>query len=397
MKLATVLGTRPEIIKLSPLLPLLDQLGEHVVIHSGQHYSYEMDGVLFEDLRLLPPRYALRAGSQSHGQQTARILARLERVLLRERPALLVVQGDTNTTLAGALAGAKLGIRVVHVEAGCRSFSRQMPEELNRILVDHCSDLLFAPTEEAVRNLRAEGIPSERIHLVGSTALDACMRNLPLAAERAIVAELGQAEGRYGVVTIHRAENTRPAALAELVTALREISRRLPLVFPVHVRTAPLIAPYRDQLPQVRFIPPLGYLDMLQLVRNALAVLTDSGGLQEEAAALGVPLFVLREETEWEYLVRSGQAVLAGTQTERIVATVVAGLQPERLEAMRETPPAHAPGAAARIAAILRSTLDELDEEQRRARGARAAERGRQPRLRRPGWRPHLAAARAGV
>src|SRR5262245_45567801 len=312
-KVLTVLGTRPEITKLSPVIPLLSQSFEHVLVHSGQHYSYEMDALFFEELSLPAPDYLLNVGSASHGEQTARMLSRLEPILLQERPAAVVVQGDTNTTFSGALAAAKLHIPVIHIEAGCRSFNRAMPEELNRVLVDHMSSLLFAPDAESHRNLLAEGIDQAQIHLVGSTAIDACERNQHYASRSTVLERLEVTPGSYLALTLHRAENTEPAVLPGILEALDALSEQHTIVFPVHPRTEAALAAQKLAMPpRLRICPPLGYIDMLRLVSAARAVLTDSGGVQEEAATLGVPALVLRQETEWQELVDAGIHTLAG-------------------------------------------------------------------------------------
>lgn len=236
-KVLTILGTRPEIIKLSPLIPLLEQQFEHVLVHSGQHYSYDVDAIFFEELHLPTANYSLGVGSASHGEQTARILARLEPILLAEQPAAVLVQGDTNTTMAGALCAAKLGIPVVHLEAGGRSFNRSMPEEQNRIIVDHISALLLAADEIATNNLRAEGLPAARIQTIGSTAIDAVLRNRAHAQQAAILQQLELTPNHYLLLTLHRAENTIPSVLPGMIAALNRLAEEHLIVFPVHPRT----------------------------------------------------------------------------------------------------------------------------------------------------------------
>ena len=353
-KLLSVLGTRPEIIKLSPLLPLLGQQFRHVLVHSGQHYSYEMDALFFDELGLPQPDHALGAGSGSHGAQTARMLAALEPIIERERPDAVLVQGDTNTTLAGALTAAKLHVPVVHVEAGCRSFNRAMPEELNRVLVDHMAAVLFTPTADAEQNLRAEGIVSERSYLVGSTAVDACERNRHFAAQSPILNQLELTPGSYLVLTLHRAENTDAAVLPGIVRALAELAAQEPIVFPLHPRTGAALAAQGLSLPAgVLPIAPLGYLAMLRLLSGARALLTDSGGLQEEAAVLGVPALVLRRETEWHELVRAGLHTLAGNTYQSILQAARRALRPEELRLARQRPLALRRGASTAICSVL--------------------------------------------
>jgi UDP-N-acetylglucosamine 2-epimerase len=356
-KVLTILGTRPEIVKLSPLIPLLGERFVHVLVHSGQHYSYEMDSVFFRELRLPPPDYALAVGSAGHGEQTARMLARLEPILLAQRPDLVLVQGDTNTTLAGGLCAAKLGIPVAHLEAGCRSFNRAMPEELNRVLVDHLSTLLLAPDAAARSNLLAEGLPPAQVKLIGSSALDAVRRNWPLAEAATILSRLELA-GEYLALTIHRAENTAPERLPGIVSALNKLAARHTIVFPIHPRTAQALAVQGLRLSgRIRSCEPLGYLDMLKLVGSASALLTDSGGLQEEAAVLGTPALVLRNETEWRYLVDAGTHVLVGNSEESILAGGDCWLQPGALARLRSADVPLWRGAAERALEAIETAL----------------------------------------
>lgn len=346
----TLLGTRPEIIKLSPLIPLLAERFTHVLVHSGQHYSYDLDARFFAELDLPAPDHALNVGSANHGEQTARMLSRLEPILLAVQPDAVVVQGDTNTTLAGALAAAKLHIPVVHVEAGCRSFNRAMPEELNRVVVDHLAALLCAPDAASVGHLRAEGIADGRVAMVGSTAIDACERARPLAARATILEQLGLAPGSYLALTLHRAENTTPEILPGMLAALAELAAAEPIVFPVHPRTAAALKAQALSLP-AGVIPcePLGYLDTLRLVGAARALLTDSGGLQEEAAVLGTPALILRRETEWQSLVEAGFHTLAGNTPATILPAAARALTPDALAAARQRPSGLHRGASRRI------------------------------------------------
>jgi UDP-N-acetylglucosamine 2-epimerase (non-hydrolysing) len=357
-RILTLLGTRPEIVKLSPLIPLLRERFEHLLVHSGQHYSEELDARFFAELELPAPDFALGVGSASHGEQTARMLSRLEPILRDTRPDAVLVQGDTNTTLAGGLAAAKLQIPVVHVEAGCRSFNRAMPEELNRVLVDHLSTLLCAPDAAAVSHLRAEGIAGPRVALVGSTGVDACVRARPLAARSTLLERLGLGPGGYLACTLHRAENTVPAVLPGLLAALGALAAAEPIVFPVHPRTAAALAAQGLTLPRgVIACEPLGYLDMLRLVGEARALLTDSGGLQEEAAVLGTPALILRRETEWQALVESGIHALAGTTPDEILACAAWALEPAALARAR-TRGGLQQGASLRIAELVGALVE---------------------------------------
>jgi UDP-N-acetylglucosamine 2-epimerase (non-hydrolysing) len=335
-KILTVMGTRPEIIKLSPLIPLLNQQFEHILVHSGQHYSAEMDAIFFHELGLPVPNYSLAVGSASHGEQTARMLSRLEPILRDEKPDLALVQGDTNTTLAGGLCAAKLGIPVAHLEAGGRSFNRHMPEELNRIIVDHLAAVLLAADEIATRNLRNEGLPSSQINTIGSSVIDAVLRNRALATQSPILTRMELEADAYLVLTLHRAENTIPERLPGIVQALNELAEEQTIVFPIHPRTTAALQQQGLHLaPAIRVCEPLGYLDTLKLVGCANALLTDSGGLQEEAGVLGIPTLILRNETEWRYLVDAGVHVLVGNSYESILNGVQTWLQPEMIARLR--------------------------------------------------------------
>ena len=326
LTVCTVLGTRPEIIKLAPLSPLLDgQPGlKQILLHTGQHYSLAMDAVFFAELGLRGVDVQLAVGSASHGVQTAAILTGVETAIQQHDIGLLLVLGDTNSTLGAALAAAKLAVPVVHIEAGCRSFVRTMPEEINRVLVDHCSAQLLAPNESARRQLLAEGLPDRDITVVGSTAIDAARAFAPRSQGRSIVADsLGRlglpADAPYLTCTVHRAENTTPEVLPGLLRGLSRLAEQYPILWPVHPRTRRIL----DELtlpvpPQIVLLPPVGYLDMLALLSNARALCTDSGGLQEEAYALGTPVLILRNETEWTYLLDGGCAVLLGNREEDI-------------------------------------------------------------------------------
>ncbi len=359
-KVITVVGTRPELIKFSPVIPLLTDVFEHRLVHSGQHYSYAMDALFFEELRLPAPDYRLEVGSASHSVQTARILERIEPVLFAEQPSAVLALGDTNTVLAAMLAAVKAHIPAVHLEAGCRSFNRDMPEEINRVVADHIAAWCFAPGERERAHLQAEGIAESRIHVVGSTAIDACLRNAPLSADRTLVQQLGLTPDGYVLLTLHRAENTISETLRDLMEAINALAEAWPFVFPIHPRTRSVLEALTPPLllhPQVRVIEPVGYLDMLHLMTHARAVMTDSGGLQEEAATLGVPLLIARHETEWMYLVQAGAAVIAGNTRDALLATAPALLQQGRaaFKPVDVTPQC---GAAERIVDALRRIGD---------------------------------------
>ena len=317
MKIVSIVGARPQFVKASVVSRAL---GKHpalheVMIHTGQHYDGNMSDVFFEELGLPAPAHFLGIGSGGHGQQTGRMLERVEAVLASERPDLVLVYGDTNSTLAGALAAAKMGIPVAHVEAGLRSYNRAMPEEINRVLTDHLAEQLFAPTETAVANLRREGIREDRIRLVGDVMYDVSRSFGEIAERRSrIVSRLGVAVERFALATIHRAENTDdPTRLRDILRALDAVGRELEVVFPLHPRTRDRLGGEMERLvdrSRVRVIDPVGYLDMIQLEKNARVILTDSGGVQKEAYFFGVPCVTLRAETEWVELLASGWNVL---------------------------------------------------------------------------------------
>jgi UDP-N-acetylglucosamine 2-epimerase (non-hydrolysing) len=314
MKVLSVVGARPNYVKLAAVHDVFSKFFDHVVVDTGQHYDYEMNRVFFEQLEIPEPDYFLGVGSGSHGYQVGEVVKRVEEVLLRERPDLVVVYGDTNSTLGGALAAVKAGFRVAHVEAGLRCFDMSMPEEVNRRVVDHVSHLLFAPTESARRNLLAERVPGA-VYLTGDVHVRALRRWLPVAEERSRVLERLGLEPGYAVVTVHRAENvddpSRLSGVARLVAGLAESAR---VVFPVHPRTRKRLAEAglweRLARSGIALTEPLGYLDFLKLLNNSSLVVTDSGGVQREAYLLRKPVVVLRRVTEWVELVEAGLALL---------------------------------------------------------------------------------------
>jgi UDP-GlcNAc3NAcA epimerase len=297
---------------------------ENIIIHTGQHYDAAMSDIFFEELKIPHPTINLRVGSGEHGSQTGQMLEKIEQVLLESRPDMVVVYGDTNSTLAGALAAAKLHVPVAHIEAGVRSFNRRMPEEINRVVADHVSDLLLAPTQTAMANLAREGLSAKTVE-TGDVMYDAVIFNRELAKQASVTAErLGLSAGAYGVVTLHRAENTdSPEILRELFMVFNDIATTLPLVFPVHPRTAKQLAmQFADawRHPCLQIIDPVGYLDMLSLIGHARVLFTDSGGLQKEAFFLGCPTITLRDETEWVETVQAGANTLVGSDPNKIRA-----------------------------------------------------------------------------
>jgi UDP-N-acetylglucosamine 2-epimerase (non-hydrolysing) len=324
MKISIILGTRPEIIKFSPIIRGCVRLGlDFFILHTGQHYSYNMDKVFFEQLNLPNAKYNLDLGSGSHGKQTGKMLVGIEEILLKESPEVVLVQGDTNTVLAGALAAVKLGIKVGHVEAGLRSYDRKMPEEINRVLADHASDFLFAPTPKSREILLHEGIDEDKIFMVGNTVVDALHQNLEIAQSKSQIFDiLGVESGQYMLSTAHRQENVDDKKkFSGLICGLQNVHSEfnLPLIYPIHPRAKKQLDQFRIYSTGITFVEPLDYLAFLQLESKARLVLTDSGGVQEEACILGVPCVTLRNNTERPETVEVGSNILAGTDPETIL------------------------------------------------------------------------------
>ncbi len=324
----TVIGTRPEIVKVAPVARVCTEMGvRNEIVHTGQHYSYELDSLIFKDLDLPVPNYNLKIGSGSHAEETARALVGLEGLFKKLNPRLVLVLGDTNSTLAGALAASKLHIPVGHIEAGLRSFDREMPEEKNRILTDHLSDVLFAPTETSVKNLAREGIPSTRILLTGNTIVEAVRTGLHMIETRS--KENGNqtpVDDDFMLLTLHREENVdREDRLKKIIrgVSLAASKSGKKIVFPAHPRTVKRIKQFDVSIPESIIVTsPLGYLDFLRLERDADLILTDSGGVQEEACILKVPCVTLRRSTERPETVDIGANRLAGLEPENIVSGV---------------------------------------------------------------------------
>jgi UDP-GlcNAc3NAcA epimerase len=311
MKIVTVIGARPQFIKAAVVSRLLGDLAgvEEILVHTGQHYDESMSDIFFQELAIPKPAYHLGVGSGPHGAQTGRMLEAIERVLLEVRPDALLIYGDTNSTLAGALAAAKLHVPVAHVEAGLRSFNRRMPEEINRVMADHLSAWLFAPTTTAVDNLRHEGIAAASTFLAGDVMYDAALYYGSRAPDD-MLSRHGLTTKDYVLATIHRAENTdAPARLAALFHALGRVAAEIPVVLPIHPRTRAALARQNlsaGQIPNLRLLDPLGYLDIVALEKHARVIATDSGGVQKEAFFHRVPCITLRDETEWTELVTLG-------------------------------------------------------------------------------------------
>lgn len=327
--LTLILGTRPQIIKSAPLIHLASKDTElhFEIIHTGQHYDYEMTKIFFEELSIPSPIVNLEVGSGTHAWQTAEIMMRLERVLTKHKSDLVLVLGDTNSTLAGALTASKLHLPVGHVEAGARSFDMTMPEEINRRLTDHCSTLLFAPTKNCVGNLQREGIKNEQIFLTGDTMYDILLQCLPKAEKSEILNQLNLTDEGYALLTLHRPENVdNPENFRHILKALEQIKDLL-IVFPVHPRAEKQLqdSKLREQLlkqKHIKTIKPVSYCDSLSLIKNALVVLTDSGGVQKEAFWLHTPCVTLRRNTEWVETVKLKANRLAGSDTEKILRAV---------------------------------------------------------------------------
>jgi UDP-N-acetylglucosamine 2-epimerase (non-hydrolysing) len=325
MSIAIILGTRPEIIKMSPIIRACEKkFIDYFILHSGQHYSYNLDKVFFDELGLPDPRYNLETGSGNQGEQTAKMVKGIEKILLKEKPVTILVQGDTNTVLAGALAAVKIGVKIGHVEAGLRSHDRSMPEEINRILADHCSDYLFAPTETARKNLLREGIPVNKISVCGNTVVDAISQNLSISKKNHNLLEsLNLKSQEYLILTAHRQENVDvKSKLQGIFEGVHEIfdEYALPVLFPVHPRTRQRITEFTLTIPKgLELIEPYGYLDFLQLEEQAKLVMTDSGGVQEECCIMQVPCITLRENTERPETLDAGANLLVGTDPLRII------------------------------------------------------------------------------
>lgn len=364
MKILCVVGARPNFMKVAPIIDELKRRGiDYVLVHTGQHYDEKMSKLFFVDLGMPKPDVDLEVGSGSHARQTGEVLMRIEPVLEREKPDVVIVVGDVNSTLAATLAAAKLCIPVAHVEAGLRSFDRTMPEEINRLMTDSVADYLFTTEELASEHLRNEGIAEEKIFFVGNTMIDSLMKHVQRADASPILGQIGVQPKRYGVVTLHRPSNVdEPDNLRGILEALSTIARDLPLVFPIHPRTRKRITEFGlDNLVAQGFIlsEPLGYLDFLKLNKDARIVLTDSGGIQEETTVLGVPCITLRHNTERPITVTAGTNQLVGSDKQQILeaAARVLGGQVEK----KQIPPLWDGKAAGRIVDTLWEILNRQD------------------------------------
>ncbi|MGB2653466.1 MAG: UDP-N-acetylglucosamine 2-epimerase (non-hydrolyzing) [Candidatus Acidiferrum sp.] len=329
LKIINIVGARPNLPKIAPLLREMQRhscILDPILVHTGQHYDEALSDIFFRQMGIPTPHVNLEVGSGSHAAQTAEVLKRVEPVLLERQPDLVLVVGDVNSTIAVSLAAVKLGIPVAHVEAGLRSFDRTMPEEINRILTDALADYLFVTEEDAIQHLLKEGRPRESIYLVGNVMIDSLRHFLPIAQESGIGDQLALKKGsdwqRFAVLTLHRPSNVDSTEkLAELLSAINSIAAQVPVIFPVHPRTHQRLAQAAIKAhPQLKLIPPVGYLDFLCLLSKATLVLTDSGGIQEETTALGVPCLTLRENTERPITISQGTNRLIGTAPPKIIA-----------------------------------------------------------------------------
>jgi UDP-N-acetylglucosamine 2-epimerase (non-hydrolysing) len=374
IRLLSVVGARPNFMKIAPIIEELKRFQdtEHVLVHSGQHHDELLSGHFFSDLGLPTPDVNLQVGSGSHAMQTGEIMKRIEPVFLENKPDMVLVVGDVNSTLAAALTAAKLGLKVAHIEAGLRSFDMRMPEEINRKLTDAISALLFVTENSAVENLRREGIPEERIFFVGNVMIDCLLRHRELAARSPILEHLGLRQNissrqkPYGVLTLHRPSNVDDSeTLKRILDAVRTLAADLPIFFPVHPRTRKsiessgllqhLASPEDGNKTGIVSLEPLGYLDFLSLTDHATLVLTDSGGVQEETTVLGVPCLTLRENTERPATIEHGSNQIVGVDPERIVSAARSILKNPRRPSRR--PPLWDGKAAERIVAIIHDSL----------------------------------------
>jgi UDP-N-acetylglucosamine 2-epimerase (non-hydrolysing) len=354
MRFVYVVGTRPNFVKTAPVIAALRERvpdGRHAIVHTGQHYDRMMSEIFLEELGVPAPDHMLEVGSGTHAEQTALTMQRLEPVLLEERPDLVFVPGDVNSTLAAALTAAKTLVPVAHIESGLRSFDRTMPEEVNRVITDVLAEHLFLHSDEAVENLRAEGIAEERMHFVGNTMIDTLAALEERFRAAGAATKLGVEPGGFMLVTLHRPALVDGPLLTETMGQLAAVARELPVVFPVHPRTRKMLEGTEPEHPGLQLSDPLGYIDFLSLLADAGAVLTDSGGIQEETTYLGVPCFTLRANTERPVTIRAGTNTLLGLDPAAI-ARIPAALA-ERPAERPESPPLWDGHAAERIADVI--------------------------------------------
>ena len=328
MKIINVVGARPNFMKIAPIQRVMHATEgmEPFLVHTGQHYDERMSKFFFDDLQLPQPDVYLNIGSASHAVQTARIMIEFEQVLLKEKPDAVLVVGDVNSTAACSIVAAKMGVKIIHVEAGLRSFDRDMPEEINRILTDSISDMLFVTEESGIKNLKHEGIPDEKVHLVGNVMIDSLIFFKEKAAQSTVLDDLHLESGSYALITLHRPSNVDdPEVFRRLINTFEKIEKELKLIFPIHPRSRKRISEFglEDKvasLSNLHLLDPLGYLDFMRLMHNARVLLTDSGGIQEETTYLGIPCITMRENTERPVTIDVGTNVLVGSDTDKIYA-----------------------------------------------------------------------------
>ncbi|MCP4267541.1 MAG: UDP-N-acetylglucosamine 2-epimerase (non-hydrolyzing) [Candidatus Brocadiaceae bacterium] len=328
MKIVCVVGARPNFMKIAPIIDALVQHNQtsdtpiqYSLVHTGQHYDEKMSKLFFDDLKIPKPDIDLEVGSASHADQTAEIMKKFEKICLREKPTHILVVGDVNSTIACALVASKLNIKIIHVEAGLRSFDRSMPEEVNRVLTDAISDMLFITEKSAEGNLKREGISKDKIFFVGNVMIDTLLKHKEKAQGSNVFDILGIEKQNYAVLTLHRPSNVdNPVVFREIFSAINDISQKLPILFPVHPRAKSRIDKLNISLNEnITFCDPLGYLDFLKVMSNARFILTDSGGIQEETTVLGIPCLTIRENTERPVTISHGTNILVGTRSEKIV------------------------------------------------------------------------------
>jgi UDP-N-acetylglucosamine 2-epimerase (non-hydrolysing) len=363
MKIAFIIGTRPEIIKMSPIIDVVEKMGiDYILIHTGQHYDHEMSQQFFSELELKTPHFNIGVGSGSHGKQTAVMLEGVEHVLKSEKPDIVLVEGDTNAVLAGALSAVKLHIPIGHVEAGLRSYDKTMPEEINRLTADVCTNIFFVPTEQAAINLLYEGQNPHNIFITGNTVVDACIRNLKIAKKNSNILTKLNLEGDILTLTLHRAENVDDLErLKNIVDAILEL-KNLTVIFPVHPRTVKTLKKFGlysrlEEASHIQMIKPIGYLDFLIVLSHSKLVMTDSGGIQEEAITLNVPCLTLRYNTERPETVKAGGNLLVGVDKEKITQNLSRIIEDSELyRSMEEAPNPYGDGKASEK--IVRAILD---------------------------------------
>jgi len=348
MRICLVAGARPNFMKVAPIINALRARGHNdwFLVHTGQHYDAKLSDVFFKELGMTEPDVWLGVGSGSHAEQTAKVMMGIEPVFLERKPDLVIVVGDVNSTMAASLVASKLGIKLAHVEAGLRSGDRTMPEEINRIVTDVLADILFTTSEDAHVHLAREGIAKEKTHFVGNVMVDSLLKHLDAAKQRKVP------EGRYAVLTMHRPSNVDdPVKFAGLMRAIDRVAQEIPVIFPVHPRTAARVAELKDLRGDIRTMEPLGYLDFLALTASATLILTDSGGLQEESTVLGVPCLTMRENTERPVTISHGTNRLVGTQPDAIVSAALAAIRVQKKSG--SIPPLWDGKASERIVSIL--------------------------------------------